>query len=421
MFWESMNNKYKFLGIEWKKCGNKTQLTNILLPYIGICIPKYHKYPYTTDTNRLEKLRLELENVVNENDGNFPTNFQSNYHRIYNEAKVIFGREAGQIVNNCKKELGIIDILPPKNKTQTSIADKIILLQKAMEIENKSICNFDQAHKMGKNNIYPELEDKKIGQHQSGIRNCKWLTADENINKRRIEQLKEINFVWDSDEHEFLLIYYSLIIYKNKYGDLLVPQNYKMDNKQDYTKEHFNIPTEFLQYANLPIKEYINEIFDTQLLLGGRVGNIRSIKSYINEKVPATLFNLEKYDIFFTNQRKQMLTDIGFIFDMGEYKWNKVVKASIFYKEIYNNLEVPTKCVINNKYFTEEQLNKLNNIEPKNITKEDMTDFKLGSIYNGIKSKEDYIQNKPERTILLKKIGFSFEKRKSGPKKKSDK
>lgn len=392
LFWKSMN-KYKFLGIEWNDCGNEEKLLGILFPYIGICIPKYCEYDYRTDVDRLQELKLELEENCKENNGVLNLDKE-----LYNKARVIFGRNDGQIISKCKKLIGIIDELYERPNNKIEIDEKISLFKKAMEIENTNICNFNQNYIVPKNDIHPELEGEKIGQHQAVVRSrFGWLNDNEDYNKEIIQKLIDINFVWDTNEYEFLKIYYSLILYMRKFKTLSVPQKFEF-NIKDFKNE--------LEELNIPEK-YISKV---PFLLGGSLNNIRNRNNYINEEVTnQNLLNLEKYGIKFTNkeERKKMLDDIGFIWDTKKYEFDKIIKSLNLYKEIHNNLEVPKKCEINNKYFTKKQLNKLENIEPLYIKKTDIKDLKIGNKVNGIRSKKQYIKD-DTRKNQLKDMGFRF-------------
>ena len=169
--------------------------------------------------------------------------------------------------------------------------------------------------------------------------------------------------------------------------------------------------------ADIPKKYLVNL---NNVALGNKVSNIRNSSNYINKSVDVNnIIEFEKYGIkFLTKQNKiDMLNNLGFIWKKNHKKdmeWSKTLKALIFYKKIKGNLIIQQggkkSCVINNIYFTEEELNKLDNIEPLNIKKEDLNDFPLGRRVNAIKSKKQYIKDNDERYKILQDIGFPFHK-----------
>eukprot|EP00957_Ditylum_brightwellii_P162067 12338723-Ditylum_brightwellii.AAC.1 len=117
------------------------------------------------------------------------------------------------------------------------------------------------------------------------------------ITPERIQQLNDIEFVWDAFEEAWMDRYQELIRYRNEHGDFLVPQ----------------------VYASNPT-------------LGKWVSNQRqAYQRYLDNK-PSQI----------TPERIQQLNDIDFLWEPLEYKWNLQYQELIRYRNEHGDFLVPT-------------------------------------------------------------------------------
>ncbi|KAH9109205.1 hypothetical protein AeMF1_015695 [Aphanomyces euteiches] len=120
-----------------------------------------------------------------------------------------------------------------------------------------------------------------------------------------VATLDEMRFVWDDSQHQWRLLMKALEIFKKIYGHVNVHQG-------------FEVPEEDPEWPN----------YLWGMKLGTRVGTIR---------FGHTKLTLEK---------RQELEKMNFIWDANELHRNVILLALKTYKEIYENLSVPSKFVV---------------------------------------------------------------------------
>ena len=398
-YWNS--SKDEFLEIKWDNCHNETLMYNILINYIGICVPKFSKYDFNVQENEVEILKKQLQVIVRNNNDKFPDKFMDKHPKTFNYACRIFGKKEGSIVNRCKLLIGIIDVLPDKPRKAHTIQEKIEFLKKGMEIEDTSVYNFSQDYQIPNNKIYPELEGTPLGQFQSSIR-LHNFENDTNC-KEIIKHLNDINFVWNDNDYNFKLLYKGLEIFKSKYGHLQVNQKYIIDIN-NYSKE---------QLETIP-SIYWNDL--NGFTLGLRVSNLRS-GFYINEdkdnkSLIENMLYLNKYgvNIHTIQERKKIIDDLGFVYDTKKYEFIIIYDALCWYKNVKDNLLIPQngkKQFINRINFKENELNQLKN-KDYYINYNNGQGYPLGRKINSIKSKKSYIKDNKKNEDMLIEIGFPF-------------
>ncbi|KAG9415273.1 hypothetical protein AC1031_008717 [Aphanomyces cochlioides] len=114
-----------------------------------------------------------------------------------------------------------------------------------------------------------------------------------------------MGFVWDGSQHQWSLIMEALETFKKMHG-------------------HVNVPREFEVQEDDP--EWPNHLWGMKL--GTKVGSIRKVESKL------------------TLEKRQELEKMNFIWDANELHRNLILLAFKTYKEIYDNLYVPSKFVV---------------------------------------------------------------------------
>ncbi|KAF0722163.1 hypothetical protein Ae201684P_020151 [Aphanomyces euteiches] len=120
-----------------------------------------------------------------------------------------------------------------------------------------------------------------------------------------VAKLDEIGFVWDDNQHQWSLLMEALEIFKKIYG-------------------HVNVPSGFEVPEDDPV--WPNYLWGMKL--GTRIGPIRRGQTKL------------------TLEKRQELEKMNFIWDARELHRNVILLALKTYKEIYDNLYVPSRFVV---------------------------------------------------------------------------
>ena len=152
-----------------------------------------------------------------------------------------------------------------------------------------------------------------IEYNENGVKLGQWIMYNRQIYKgkdnrnldiKRVQMLEGIGMVWDESEMRWIKMFSLAKTYYEKYGNLLIPSNFKTINGIDESTE----------------KEAVN--------LGQWVCNLRgSFKGRGTHKL--------------SEERKKQLTSIGMIVEVRETQWYNNYKLAKVYYEKYGNLLIP--------------------------------------------------------------------------------
>ena len=111
-----------------------------------------------------------------------------------------------------------------------------------------------------------------------------------------------MGFIWDVYEEHWQRILKSLHVYKELHGDLEVPYDFVVPSEAPWPEDAWGIT------------------------LGTRLADIRSTgECYVKDRP----------------DRVAELNRMGFIWDVNEEQWQRILKSLHVYKELHGDLEVP--------------------------------------------------------------------------------
>jgi len=215
-------------------------------------------------------------------------------------------------------------------------------------------------------NEYPkEWHGVKLAKH---IYTMRWWQRHISQNKDRVSQLNKLSFVWERLQPRWNLFVDALGIYRNLYGDVMVPATFTVPRSNDWPKACWDLP------------------------LGGIVQRVRLRHDYLIGDNAI--------------ERKQQLDRLGFVYDVSEYKFQKFLKALKWFNrldrensassQLNSAIRVPSKFVV-----------------PDNDERwpSDLWNYQLGAKCMAVRQKKLYVKGHPERKQALEDIGF---RRRSG-------
>jgi len=197
----------------------------------------------------------------------------------------------------------------------------------------------------------------------STVYNMEWWKLHLRENPERVAELNQLGFVWERLQPEWNLILTALITYSSIHGDLLVPINFVVPRDDDsWPKATWGIG------------------------LGKCVYRMRIRNDFLKGPKGAT--------------RKSQLDGLGFVWDMGEYAFDKFVAAlqhySTFSKSRYDDgpLKVPSTFVAPGE----------DSPWPR-----ELWGYPLGAKCSAVRQKGLYVKGNPRRQEQLSAIGFCWE------------
>jgi len=137
----------------------------------------------------------------------------------------------------------------------------------------------------------------KLGQWMGSIRIMKKGKGRSLLTEERINQLEDLNFIWDENEYKFEKNIEALKQYKNREGDCLVPN------------------------------KHIETLDGKDISLGGWVSSVRSAKK-------------EKGSYLLTSKRIKQLNEIDFVWEVNDDVFKKFYKMSLKYREKYGHVNI---------------------------------------------------------------------------------
>ena len=159
-----------------------------------------------------------------------------------------------------------------------------------------------------------------------------------------------MGFIWDIYEEHWQRILDSLHVYKELHGDLKVPISFAVPSEAPWPEDAWGIN------------------------LGTRLAAIRSHKIYVKDRP----------------DRVAELNRMGFIWDVYEEQWQRILDSLQVYKELHGNLEVPREFAV-----------------PSEAPwPEDAWGIKLGSRVVTIRNQECHVKDRPDRVAELNRMGF---------------
>jgi hypothetical protein len=169
--------------------------------------------------------------------------------------------------------------------------------------------------------------------------------------ERRAE-LDVLGFVWDEFERRWEEVRAALLAHKEVHGNLEVHWKFVVPSEAPWPEEAWGMK------------------------LGHRVNNIRASEQYVKDH-PERLAELDA---------------LGFVWDDRERRWEEVRAALLAYKEVHGDLQVPYAFVV-----------------PSEAPwPQEAWGMKLGGRLSGIRSKEIYVKDHPERRAELDAMGFRW-------------
>jgi len=215
-------------------------------------------------------------------------------------------------------------------------------------------------------NEYPkEWHGVKLAKH---IYTMRWWQRHISQNKDRVSQLNKLGYIWERLQPRWNLFVDALGIYRNLYGDVMVPATFTIPRSNDWPKACWDLP------------------------LGGIVQRVRLRHDYLIGDNAI--------------ERKQQLDRLGFVYDVSEYKFQKFLNALKWFNrldrensassQLNSAIRVPSKFVV-----------------PDNDERwpSDLWNYQLGAKCMAVRQKKLYVKGHPERKQALEDIGF---RRRSG-------
>ena len=168
-----------------------------------------------------------------------------------------------------------------------------------------------------------------------------------------IAQLDALRFVWSMPEWRWQCVLQSLVAYKKLHGDLQVPKAFVVPSEAPWPKDAWGVK------------------------LGHRVHNIRSRGDFVKDEP----------------ERRAELDALGFVWDDLERRWEEMRDALAVYKELHGDLQVTRAFVV----------------PAEAPWPKEAWGMKLGKRVNGIRAKEHYVKDEPERRAELDALGFVWD------------
>mmetsp|Transcript_7613 Transcript_7613/g.11068 ORF Transcript_7613/g.11068 Transcript_7613/m.11068 type:complete len:459 (+) Transcript_7613:160-1536(+) len=197
----------------------------------------------------------------------------------------------------------------------------------------------------------------------STVYNMNWWKLHIRQYPDRVAELNRLGFIWERLQPEWNLILGALITYSSINGNLLVPVNFVVPRGQDiWPKATWGI------------------------CLGKYVYRMRIRNDFLKGPKGAT--------------RRSQLDGLGFVWDMGEYSFDKFLAAlqhfATFFRRTYEEgpLKVPSTFEVP--------------IEDQSWPRE-LWGYPLGSKCSAVRQKGLYVKGRPDRQEQLSAIGFCWE------------
>ena len=240
----------------------------------------------------------------------------------------------------------------------------------------------------------------KDNYEKDGFKLGNWVekqrTRKNQLNKVQLEKLNKIGFVWNVSEYSLATGYEQLKIYKDKYGDCLVPSKYKIKGY------NFGLWVSNIRHGNIKIsKDFMNQIneigfvWDTRkYIFNNTIKHLKEYKTKFGDYNVPRGYKVGKYDLSYQvlNLRARYRSDklengeiyeleqIDFIFDTQEYQFN------IGYNHLKRYIDVFGNCLVKPGY--------------------EIEGFKLGMWLARIGHREATLTK--EQIKKLKKLGIVF-------------
>ena len=202
-----------------------------------------------------------------------------------------------------------------------------------------------------------EAADFKLGMWVKQVRSMK---SRDKLSKEKIKQLDDVGFVWDADEHKWQQGIQKLEEYRSEQGDLLVPYFHVTSDGFNLGKWVSNRRTE--KSSDKLSKEKVKQldemgfVWDAEELCWQR--GIQKLKDYRSEKgdllvrrshVMLDGFKLgswvnhrrtEKSSGKLSKERIKQLDDMGFVWDVWEFLWQRGIQKLKDYRSEKGDLLV---------------------------------------------------------------------------------
>jgi hypothetical protein len=194
-----------------------------------------------------------------------------------------------------------------------------------------------------------ELRGLELGLQVSGLRKQKKRGT---LSQDDVAQLEALRFVWDVPEWRWQCVRAALLAYQEVHGDLEVLRPFVVPSEAPWPEEAWGVP------------------------LGQRVNNIRSREDFVKDRP----------------EWRAELDALGFVWDDLERRWEEVRAVLLVYKEVHGDLEVTRAFVV-----------------PSEAPwPEEAWGVPLGERVNQIRSREDFVKDRPERRAELDALGFCW-------------
>ena len=182
-------------------------------------------------------------------------------------------------------------------------------------------------------------------------RRCGQLTLE------KINRLKGLGFVWSAREHLWEEGFKYLSAYREEFGDCLVIGDKKINGyglgiwvgTQRIQKDKLT-PEKRSRLSDLgfvwSVRDHDWQVGLKQLKAHKEEFGHLLVKQgviYLNHNLGRWVANQRVYENNLTSEQKKLLNDLGFVWNVLEYKWEKGYKSLVAYKEEFGDCLVETK------------------------------------------------------------------------------
>jgi DNA-binding TFAR19-related protein (PDSD5 family) len=196
-----------------------------------------------------------------------------------------------------------------------------------------------------------------------GLQLGRWVSiqrrAQDKLIRERRQRLNDLGFVWDANIYTWEKNFEALVAYKAEFGDCLVPQKFIYRGLK--LGSWVNIQRGIKDKLTPERRQRLNDLgFVWDPLTHQWEKNFKALVAYKAEfgdcLVPKTLIyrglnlgswvnTLRSVKDKLTPERRQRLNDLGFVWDIKAYYWEKNFEALVAYKAEFGDCLVPQKFI----------------------------------------------------------------------------
>lgn len=255
-----------------------------------------------------------------------------------------------------------------------------------------------------------------------------WQRYVAGVPERRAE-LEEMGFLWNRLQPEYNLVLEALVVFREEHGHLSVPANFLVPRQAPWPKscwgmklgsrvssirarnDHLRLhPERWFQLDAMGFSFAPSEYSWTRFIaalthfkqLNGHLmvpasylvefGDPAWPESLFGMELGATVSNVRAKGTFLKNQpdRRQELLDLGFVFNVGDFRFRTIIEALEVFHSLHGHVKVPQKFCV----------------PAADPWPENTRGMPLGKRVTMIRARGDLIKNSPERCRRLEQLGF---------------